>query len=63
MIAGGVLMSLYGYSSGERIAAMPSTSSLLAFVYLVLFGSILAFRPACTCYATRRPRSPRAMRT
>ncbi len=43
MIAGGVLMSLYGYSSGEPIAAMPSTSSLHAFVYLVLFGAILGF--------------------
>jgi drug/metabolite transporter (DMT)-like permease len=43
MIAGGALMGLYGYGSGERFAAAPSTSSLLAFVYLVVFGSIIGF--------------------
>lgn len=43
MIAGGVLMGILGYGSGERFAAAPSASSLLAFVYLVLFGSIIGF--------------------
>lgn len=43
MIAGGVLMVLYGYGSGERFPTDPSTSSLLSFVYLVLFGSIIGF--------------------
>ncbi|MFT3926423.1 MAG: drug/metabolite exporter YedA [Myxococcales bacterium] len=43
MIAGGTVMGLYGYGAGERIVAMPSTSSLLAVVYLVIFGSIVGF--------------------
>jgi drug/metabolite transporter (DMT)-like permease len=46
MIGGGVLMTIAGLASGELARVDPSafsTRSLLAFVYLVLFGSIVAF--------------------
>lgn len=43
MISGGVIMTLVGVVKGERIVAWPRTSALLAFVYLILFGSLLAF--------------------
>lgn len=46
MIAGGILLTLAGMIGGElrdvHLAAI-STRSLLAFVYLVVFGSIVAF--------------------
>lgn len=46
MLAGGLLLALFGGASGEWRALDParfSAPSLLAFAYLVLFGSILAF--------------------
>jgi drug/metabolite transporter (DMT)-like permease len=46
MLAGGALLTALGGAAGEwsRLAGgAPSTRSLAAFAYLVLFGSILAF--------------------
>ncbi|MEO5963253.1 MAG: drug/metabolite exporter YedA [Thermomonas sp.] len=43
MLCGGVVMCVVGVVIGERIHAMPTTTGLAAFVYLVVFGSILGF--------------------
>lgn len=46
MLAGGVLLAAFGASTGEWHAVDPSrfsTASLVAFGYLVVFGSIVAF--------------------
>jgi drug/metabolite transporter (DMT)-like permease len=43
MLVGGTTLFVIGLASGERLTALPSATSLGAFAYLVLFGSILAF--------------------
>jgi drug/metabolite transporter (DMT)-like permease len=43
MLGGGVALLLVGLVSGERITRVPSLEPTLAFVYLVVFGSIVAF--------------------
>ncbi len=43
MLVGGGLMILLGLSRGERLTHMPSTSSLGAVLYLIVFGSLVAF--------------------
>lgn len=43
MLVGGTTLFVIGLVSGERLTALPSATSLAAFAYLVLFGSILAF--------------------
>ena len=43
MLCGSVWMLAAGVFSGERMHAMPSTSALLAVVYLITFGSIIGF--------------------
>lgn len=42
-IVGGALMLPLGLVRGERITAMPSGRSLAALLYLILFGSLVAF--------------------
>jgi drug/metabolite transporter (DMT)-like permease len=59
LIGGGVSLLLGGLAMGERLTAMPQLSSLLAFVYLVVFGSIIAYSAAVYL---RRRRSPPATR-
>jgi len=43
MLAGGVVMLALSPALGERLHGMPSTRSLLAVGYLIVFGSIVAF--------------------
>src|SRR5207244_5754993 len=43
MLGGGTLMALVSLGLGERITAVPGPRALLAFSYLVVFGSIVAF--------------------
>jgi len=43
MISGGVIIGLLGVLNGEVAAVHFSTRSLLAFLYLVLFGSVIAY--------------------
>jgi drug/metabolite transporter (DMT)-like permease len=43
MLTGGVALLGIGLVSGERMTAFPSMRPLLAFLYLVIFGAILAF--------------------
>lgn len=46
LIAGGATLLVGGLLLGERFVAMPAASSLLAFAYLVVFGSIIGFSAA-----------------
>lgn len=43
MITGGAAMLLLAAATGERLVAVPSTRSLLAVAYLMVFGSIVGF--------------------
>jgi drug/metabolite transporter (DMT)-like permease len=43
MLGGGVMMALISLGLGERLHAMPSTRSLLAALYLFVFGSLIGF--------------------
>ena len=43
LLAGGVFLTLVGLVRGENLAAAITTRSLLAWVYLVVFGSLIAF--------------------
>lgn len=43
MIGGGTTLMLFGLLQGENIQGTPSTDSVLAVLYLIFFGSILAF--------------------
>lgn len=43
MLCGGVAMLVVGLLAGERMHAMPTTSGLIAFWYLVVFGSLVGF--------------------
>ncbi|NWA26654.1 drug/metabolite exporter YedA [Pseudomonas gingeri] len=43
MLVGGVVLLLASFFSGERLTQMPSTGGWLALVYLIIFGSIIAF--------------------
>lgn len=58
MLAGGALLTLAGGASGEwaRLAAgPPSQRSLLAFAYLVVFGSIVGFSAYAFLLRAARP--------
>lgn len=43
MLCGGAAMCIVGFAIGERIHAVPATSGLIAFAYLILAGSIVGF--------------------
>ena len=43
MLAGGGMLLVMGLLRGERIVAVPTLPSALAWLYLTLFGSLLAF--------------------
>jgi len=43
MLIGGVFVSLLGLMLGQRITGLPSMQSLLALLYLITFGSLIAF--------------------
>ncbi|MFC3940713.1 drug/metabolite exporter YedA [Pseudomonas gingeri NCPPB 3146 = LMG 5327] len=43
MLVGGVVLLLASFVRGERMTQMPSTEGWLALLYLIVFGSIIAF--------------------
>jgi drug/metabolite transporter (DMT)-like permease len=43
MLTGSVALGVVGLLSGERLTSMPSSQSLWALLYLIFFGSIVAF--------------------
>ncbi|HXX77289.1 MAG TPA: EamA family transporter, partial [Ktedonobacteraceae bacterium] len=43
MLIGGVFVAIMGLILGQRITSIPSVPSLLALLYLVIFGSLIAF--------------------
>ena len=43
MLIGGVFVAIMGLILGQRITSMPSVPSLLALLYLIIFGSLIAF--------------------
>jgi drug/metabolite transporter (DMT)-like permease len=43
MLIGGVFVSMLGLILGQRITSLPTMQSLLALLYLITFGSLLAF--------------------
>jgi drug/metabolite transporter (DMT)-like permease len=43
MLVGGVFVTIMGLILGQRITNMPSLQSLLALLYLIVFGSLIAF--------------------
>lgn len=43
MIAGGLLLLLLGICSGERMVEFPSSRAALAFLYLLVFGSLIGY--------------------
>lgn len=55
MLMGGAVLVVAGLAFGERFPAHPSTRSLLAVVYLMVFGSILGFTAYGFLIRTVRP--------
>src|SRR6266699_4773454 len=43
MLIGGVFVTIMGLMLGQRITVLPSMQSLLALLYLITFGSLIAF--------------------
>ena len=43
MLIGGVFVTILGLILGQRITSLPTMQSLLALLYLITFGSLLAF--------------------
>lgn len=43
MLAGGIVLSFLGALRGESIPTSPTTTSLLAWLYLSIFGSLIAY--------------------
>jgi drug/metabolite transporter (DMT)-like permease len=55
MLCGGSVLVLAGLLHGDRVAGIPAARPLLAFVYLVLFGSMVAFSAYGYLLAKVRP--------
>lgn len=55
MLGGGVALVLMGWGSGERLAGVPTTKALLAMLYLVVFGSLIAYSAYLYLLRTVRP--------
>ncbi len=55
MLAGGVGAVLLGLARGERMTAMPDAGSLLAMLYLVVLGSLVAFSAYTWLLRNTRP--------
>jgi drug/metabolite transporter (DMT)-like permease len=43
MLTGGAMMLLFGLLRGERVTQLPPARPVIAFAYLVVFGSLVAF--------------------
>jgi drug/metabolite transporter (DMT)-like permease len=54
MLIGGVFVTILGLLLGQRITSLPTTQSLLALLYLITFGSLIAF--SAYGYVLRRVR-------
>lgn len=54
MMIGGVFVTILGLLLGQRITSVPTTQSLLALLYLITFGSLIAF--SAYNYVLRRVR-------
>lgn len=55
LLSGGVLLIILGPLRGERIDAVPTTESLLALLYLIVFGSIVAYTAYVYLLENTRP--------
>ncbi len=55
MLVGGAVLMVAGGLRGEAVTAMPSSQSLWAMAYLVVFGSILGFSSYVYLLANVRP--------
>lgn len=55
MLFGGIGALLLGLLFGERMTAMPGTGSILAMVYLIVFGSLLTFSAYSWLLRNTRP--------
>ena len=55
MLGGGVALVLMGWGSGERLVGVPTTKALLAMLYLVVFGSLIAYSAYLYLLRTVRP--------
>jgi drug/metabolite transporter (DMT)-like permease len=55
MLAGGALLFIAGFGTGERMTAFPGPRSLLAMVYLIAGGSLVAFSAYGYLLRTVRP--------
>ncbi len=55
MIGGGLLMSVVSFVTGERLSGWPDLDSVLAVVYLMVFGSLIAFNAYQFLIQTVRP--------
>jgi len=54
MLIGGVFVTIMGLIFGQRITSLPTMQSLLALLYLIAFGSLIAF--SAYGYVLRRVR-------
>jgi drug/metabolite transporter (DMT)-like permease len=43
MLIGGVFVAIMGLIAGQRITSIPSVPSMLALLYMIIFGSLIAF--------------------
>lgn len=55
MLAGGAVLVLASVASGERIAAAPTWKTLAALLYLIAFGSLIAYTAYLYLLKTVRP--------
>jgi drug/metabolite transporter (DMT)-like permease len=55
LLSAGALLSILGPLRGERIEAAPTTGSVLALLYLIVFGSIIAYTAYVYLLKNTRP--------
>ncbi len=55
MLAGGVILFVVAFASGERVPTAPPASSILATGYLIVAGSLLGFTAYAWLLANARP--------
>ena len=55
LLSGGVILLVLGLVRGERVEAVPSVGSVAALVYLIVFGSIIAYSSYIFLLGNTRP--------
>ena len=55
MLVAGALISVLSFASGEQLHAVPSERSVLALIYLIVFGSLVAYSAYVFLLARVRP--------